>query len=211
MRENLTKVLEVLTLAEKIKFEMRHSWLSNGRQESVAEHTWRMSLMAVLLEPYLEQRVDMAKLLKMIIIHDLVEAEAGDIPAFNIVTEEVKLLKQQREQQAIRNLRDQLREPTGQEIYDLWYEFEEKQTYEAKVANALDKLEVQIQHNHADMGTWIEIEREFVFLMGRHTAFDKGLEEFRALIEEMAVLKMEAAGICTTTVKQGMLTQQQVS
>ncbi|WP_018479120.1 HD domain-containing protein [Pontibacter roseus] len=209
MRENLMKVLEVLTLAEKIKCEMRHSWLSNGRQESVAEHTWRMSLMAVLLEPYLEHPVDMARLLKMIILHDLVEAEAGDIPAFNIVNEETRLLKQQREQQAIENLRQQLSAPTGQEVYELWHEFEDKQTYEAKVANALDKLEVQIQHNHADMSTWIEIEREFVFLMGRHTAFDKGLEEFRALIEEMSVLKMEQAGICTTTVKERMMAKGQ--
>ncbi|MHC2990301.1 HAD family hydrolase [Pontibacter sp. HJ8] len=211
MREKLTKVLEVLTLAEKLKFELRHSWLSNGRQESVAEHTWRMSLMAILLEPYLEHPVDMTRLLKMIILHDLVEAEAGDIPAFNLVDENIKLRKQQREQQAIENLRQQLSASTGQELYELWHEFEEKETYEAKVANALDKLEVRIQHNHADISTWIEIEQEFVFLMGNHTNFDKGLEEFRILIEEMAVLKMEGAGICTSTVKQRMMTKGSVS
>lgn len=211
MRENLTKVLEVLTLAEKLKFELRHSWLSNGRQESVAEHTWRMSLMAMLLEPYLEHPVDMARLLKMIILHDLVEAEAGDIPAFDLADENIKLRKQQREQQAIENLRQKLSASTGQELYELWYEFEEKETYEAKVANALDKLEVRIQHNHADISTWIEVEQEFVFLMGNHTNFDTGLEEFRILIEEMAVLKMESAGICTSTVKQRMMTKSSVS
>lgn len=54
-KEQLLAVLEVLKLAEKLKFELRHSWLSNERQESVAEHTWRMSLMAVLLEPLLDQ------------------------------------------------------------------------------------------------------------------------------------------------------------
>jgi putative hydrolases of HD superfamily len=62
---------------------MRNSWLSNGRQESVAEHTWRVTLMAILIEFYLKQKVDTSKLLKMITIHELVEAEAGDIPAFN--------------------------------------------------------------------------------------------------------------------------------
>ncbi len=67
----LTAILEVLKLAERLKFELRHSYTSDGRQESVAEHTWRMSLMALLLEPYLEQRVNTGKLLKMIVIHDL--------------------------------------------------------------------------------------------------------------------------------------------
>jgi putative hydrolase of HD superfamily len=74
----LAAIMDVLQLAEKLKFELRHSWLSNGRQKSVAEHTWRMLLMAILIEPLLDQKVDLARLLKMIIIHDLVEAEAGD-------------------------------------------------------------------------------------------------------------------------------------
>jgi putative hydrolases of HD superfamily len=204
MKNELKKVLEVLALAEKLKFELRHSWLSNGRQESVAEHTWRMSLMAVLLEPYLDQKLDMARTLKMIIVHDLVEAEAGDIPAFFVMDATARELKQAKEQQAIENLRQQLGPEIGQHIYELWYEFEDKATYEAKVANALDKLEVQIQHNHADMSTWIEIEHEFVFLMGKHTGFDSCLEQFRELIEEMAVLKLETAGICTSSVKERM-------
>lgn len=86
-------ILQVIALAEKLKYEMRHSWLSNGRQESVAEHTWRMSLMAVLVQPYLDKTVQMEKLLKMVIIHDLVEAEAGDIPAFDTMNSEELQLK----------------------------------------------------------------------------------------------------------------------
>ena len=82
MKEQISSILEVLTLAERLKFELRHSYISSGRQESVAEHSWRMSLMAVLMEPLLRQKIDMARLLKMIIIHDLVEAEAKDISAF---------------------------------------------------------------------------------------------------------------------------------
>ena len=69
-------ILQVIALAEKLKYEMRHSWLSNGRQESVAEHTWRMSLMAILVEPYLDQKVNIEKLLKMVIIHDLVRSRS---------------------------------------------------------------------------------------------------------------------------------------
>lgn len=197
-------MLEVLHLAEKLKYEMRHSWLSNGRQESVAEHTWRMSLMVVLLEPYLDQEIDVARTLKMVIVHDLVEAEAGDVPAFNINSIELKEAKQQKELQAIENLRKTLGNGIGQHVYELWHEFEEKATYEARVANALDKLEVQLQHNHADMNTWLEIEQEFVFLMGRHTEFDTCLNSLRELIEEFAVQKMEAAGIAPEEVKRRM-------
>src|SRR6266487_5222640 len=81
MKTQITSILEVLKLAERLKFELRHSYTSSGRQESVAEHTWRMSLMAVLIEPLLKQKIDTARLLKMVILHDLVEAEAKDISA----------------------------------------------------------------------------------------------------------------------------------
>jgi putative hydrolases of HD superfamily len=61
---------------------MRHSWLSDGRQEDVAEHTWRMALMALLLHSYLDQKVDLLKALKIILVHDLVEINYKDSPAF---------------------------------------------------------------------------------------------------------------------------------
>lgn len=93
MKTNLQNILKIIKLAEKLKSELRHSWLSDGRQESVAEHTWRVSLMAVLVEPYLTDRVDITKLLKMIIIHDLVEAEARDIPAFYTMDNEERKKK----------------------------------------------------------------------------------------------------------------------
>ena len=85
MKYEISNILKVLILAEKLKFELRHSYLSNGRQESVAEHTWRMSLMAVLIEPLLMHKIDMARNLKMIIIHDLVEAEATDVSALDVL------------------------------------------------------------------------------------------------------------------------------
>ena len=150
MEKQISSILKVLTLAERLKFELRHSYTSSGRQESVAEHCWRMSLMAVLIEPLLTKKVNTARLLKMIIIHDLVEAEAKDISALDVLRNpEIKIKKLEDEKRAIENLRSALKETNGQEIYDLFYEFENKETYESKIANALDKLEVQLQHNHA--------------------------------------------------------------
>lgn len=202
MKEKLESILKVLTLAERLKFELRHSYTSSGRQESVAEHSWRMSLMAVLIEPLLPRRVDTARLLKMIIIHDLVEAEAKDVSALDVLRNpQIKILKAERERQAIENLKDSLININGQEIYDLFYEFENKETYESKVANAFDKLEVQLQHNHADISTWEEIEYDMTFMMDKHTEFDETITLLKKLIEDEGDLKMKSAGIDTALVK----------
>ena len=208
MKTQISSILNILTLAERLKFELRHSYTSNGRQESVAEHTWRMSLMAVLIEPLLKQKVDTSRLLKMIIIHDLVEAEAKDVSALDVLRNpELKVQKAEKEKEAIENLRSVLLEINGQEIYDLFYEFEHKETYEAKVANALDKLEVQLQHNHADFSTWEEIEYDMSFMMDKHVLFDETLFELKTQIEDEAEKKMEAAGIDTSIVRRRVLRQ----
>lgn len=202
METQLVNILKVLKLAERLKFELRHSYLSNGRQESVAEHTWRMSLMAVLLEPLLTVKVDMTKLLKMIIIHDLVEAEAKDVSALDLLRNpELRTEKAKREKKAIENLRMNLLEINGQEIHDLFWEFEAKETYEAKVANALDKLEVQLQHNHADLSTWEEIEYGMSFMMDMHVEFDSTLTSLKNLIEGEAEAKMTEAGLNGAAIK----------
>ncbi|MBM7703487.1 HD domain-containing protein [Metabacillus iocasae] len=202
MQPNLTQILEVIKLGEKLKHEMRHSWLSNGRQESVAEHTWRVSLMAVLIEPYLTQKIHTSKLLKMIIIHDLVEAEAGDIPAFDTLdNQRLKEQKASNEMKAIERIRDMLGSELGTELYELWLEFEQKETYEAKVANALDKLEAQIQHNEADLSTWLEIEHEMSFLLDKHVQFDPIMQQLKSLIEQEAEAKLVDGGVDVDAIK----------
>jgi putative hydrolases of HD superfamily len=203
MEKKIISILKVLTLAERLKFELRHSYTSNGRQESVAEHTWRMSLMAVLIEPLLKQKVDTARLLKMIILHDLVEAEATDISALDVLRNpEIRVDKVEKEKKAIENLRLALQDTNGQEIYDLFYEFEEKETYEAKVANALDKLEVQLQHNHADFSSWEEIEYDMSYMMDKHVLFDPTLFELKTQIENQATEKMQSNGVDIIAVKE---------
>ena len=104
----------------------------------------------------------------------------------------LRLHKIEKEKQAIENLRLALKETNGQEIYDLFYEFEEKETYESKVANALDKLEVQLQHNHADFSTWEEIEYDMSYMMDKHVLFDRHLFELKTQIEKEADDKMKS-------------------
>ncbi|MCG8353819.1 MAG: HD domain-containing protein [Chloroflexales bacterium] len=190
----ITAILELLTLAERLKCELRHSWLSDGRRESVAEHTWQMALMAVVLHPHLEHQADLCRTLKMVLIHDLVEAEAGDVPFFE--TGARKEAKAAREQAAITRIRDLLPEPSGQEIAALWYEFEAGETVEAAFARALDNLEVQVQHNLADLSTWQEIEYDLVYTkMDRHCQHDAFLALFCNAVKQEAERKMKSAGL----------------
>ena len=196
MENELRKILQFIGKAEKLKREMRHSWLSDKRQESVAEHTWRMSLMAMLLKDKLQVEVNIEKVLKMIIVHDLVEIEAGDVSALDVLRNpEIKKDKVANELQAIEQIKNELSGELGQEIYELWMEFEEKESLEARFSNALDKLEVQIQHNHAPLDTWEEIEFKMVYMMDKHVAFDGNMGVFKDLIVEQAEEKMQAGGL----------------
>ena len=157
-QQDLSQFLEICHLAERLKSELRHSWLSCGRQESVAEHSWRLTLMCFLLQPHLDPCVDMAKVLKMALIHDLVEAEAGDIPAFEIDKNSAQQ-KRVREHQAMQNIQQSLSNAVGDEIALLWYEFDAGESYTAKLVLALDKLECKLQHLEADLSTWNATEK----------------------------------------------------
>lgn len=193
---SLSDIYAFLHTAEKLKNELRHSFTSAGRQESVAEHTWRMALMAVLLASKLDKRVNFEKLLKMIVIHDIVEIQAGDTPVpFMVGNDALKKKKEERELAAIENVRTTLGPVIGGELHQLWMEFEARETYEAKVANALDKLEVQMQHNEADISTWIPVEYDLIYSRRQYTRFDPVLDELRMMIEQEAEAKLTTAGI----------------
>jgi putative hydrolase of HD superfamily len=199
MQDSIKSILSLLRLAERLKFELRHSWLSCGRQESVAEHTWQMALMALLVHRHLEKPVHLEHTLKMILVHDLVEAE--DIPFFETGSRQEQ--KAQREQEAIENIRQMLNAETGREIYDLFQEFELAGTLEAKFAKALDNLEVQIQHNLADFSTWEEIEYDLVYTkMDEPCSHDSFLREVCDAVKAEAEIKMEKDGVNPQKIKQ---------
>lgn len=201
MIDQVKRILDFLALSERLKLELRHSWLSNGRQESVAEHSWQMALMALLMHRHLQQPVDIEKTLKMILVHDLVEAEVGDVPFFD--TGERKRLKAVRERAAIEKIRGALDAATGQEIYELWQEYEAKATAESRFAGALDHLEVQVQHNLADFATWEPIEYDLVYTkMDGPCAADPFLAAFCSAVKEQAERKMAAGGVDPAAIRQ---------
>lgn len=139
----IIEILDFLRDAEQLKNTIRSSYTSTGRSESVAEHTWRLCLMAMVFEKAFPE-VDMSRVIKICLIHDLGEAVNGDIPAPEQSGSSDKAEAERRDLlQLLGPLSDSLR--SG--IVELWDEYEQAATPEAKTAKALDKLETIIQHN----------------------------------------------------------------
>ena len=147
-------LLNVLHTAEKLKDTARHSYTSNGRQESVAEHTFRLALMAYFIKDEFPG-ADIDKVIKMCLIHDLGEAFTGDIPAFEKTSAD-----EDNEKRLLYDWVKRLPAPYNSEMIALYREMEMRQTLEAKLFKALDGLEAVIQHNEADLSTWSDNEYE---------------------------------------------------
>ncbi|ELR65940.1 Hydrolase (HAD superfamily) [Photobacterium marinum] len=142
----LEGVLTFLRAAEQLKNTMRSAYTSEGRQESTAEHTWRLCLMVMMFEhDFLD--IDFTRLLKMCIIHDLGEAISGDIPAIEQVPGQDKA---QQERLDLQQLIEPLPGYLQQDILSLWDEYEQASSPEAKLAKAMDKLETLLQHTQGD-------------------------------------------------------------
>lgn len=154
------KLIEVLSVAERLKDAVRHSYTSGGRRESVAEHSWRITLMAYFVSDEFPE-ADLLKIMKMCLIHDLGEAFTGDIPAF-----EKTVKDSEKEADALGEWVKTLPEPFNKEMSELYQEMEEQQTLEARIYKALDKLEALIQHNESDIKTWIPLEYDLQMTYG---------------------------------------------
>lgn len=151
---DIREMLEILHLSERLKDTLRHSWTSQGRRESVAEHSWRLSLMACLIRDEFPE-ADWEKVLTMAALHDMGECFTGDIPAFWKTDAD-----RATEDRALEAWCKSVSEPLGGKLAALFREMEELQTVESRIVKALDKLEVLIQHNEAEISTWIDVEYE---------------------------------------------------
>lgn len=134
--------LVFLREAERLKSVLRSAHTSTGRQESTAEHSWRLALLALVFEDDLGD-VDICKVLKLCLVHDLGEALGGDVPA---IEAQAHSLKGDRERRDLLSMTAQLDQPTRDQIMTLFDEYEAAATPEAQVVKALDKLETILQH-----------------------------------------------------------------
>lgn len=151
---NPRKLLEAVSIAERLKDATRHCYTRNGRHESVAEHSWMMTLIAFFIKDEFPD-VDMDKVIRMCIIHDLGEAFTGDIPTFEKTNANEKT-----EETLLSDWVSTLPENQRVEMYSLYEEMKKRETIEAKIYKAIDSLEALIQHNISDLSTWIDREYE---------------------------------------------------
>lgn len=182
------QLLQILAVAEKLKCNTRHSYTSTGRHESVAEHSWRISLMAMVLTGTFPD-ADMDKVIRMCLIHDLGEAFTGDIPAFDKTQANTDA-----EENALHSWVATLPEPVREEFSRLLAEMEAMQTREARLYKALDKIEAVIQHNEADIATWLPLEYDLQLRYGsREMQCDPFMQALKACVDDWTRAKIAAA------------------
>lgn len=138
-KDRFSKQIEFIVEIDKLKHIERQSALCDGtRQENDTEHSWHIALMAMLLTEYTQPNIDQLKVIKMLLIHDLVEIYAGDTFAYDVIENSTK---EKREREAANRIFGLLPEDQAEEMLTLWNEFESTSTPEALFASALDKLQ----------------------------------------------------------------------
>ena len=183
---NTRDYLDILHVAEKLKDTPRHCTTTQGRTESVAEHSWRVSLMALLLRREFPD-VDIDRVVDMCLIHDLGECFTGDIPTF-IKTDSDRSVEDSLLDQWVSSLPEEV----STELKSLYAEMEAQETKESKIYKALDKLEALIQHNESPLSTWSENEYELNKTYAFNTVeFSDWLTELRKEILQDTIDKID--------------------
>ena len=179
------ELLEALQIAERLKDATRHCYTKNGRHESVAEHSWMMTLMAYFMKDEFPE-VDMDKVVRMCIIHDLGECFTGDIPTFDKTA-----VHEENEETLLYSWVRTLPENYANEMIALYEEMSERKTIESKIYKAIDGLEALIQHNISDLSTWIPKEYELnKTYADDKVAFSEYLTELREEIRKDTMKKI---------------------
>ncbi|NMB56447.1 HD domain-containing protein [Candidatus Beckwithbacteria bacterium] len=153
MKNKYLEILNFLNFCEKLKSTLRHNWITGGRQESVAEHTWRMALLLILVKEEFELKINLEKALFIVIIHDISEIIDGDTPGFRKNKE-----NRQKEAENLKKIIRLIPQKSQPSFKNAFEEYEEQKTIEAKIVKVIDRLETQLQHLNSGNKYWIEEE-----------------------------------------------------
>ena len=182
-------LLEAMHVAERLKDATRHCYTSGRRHESVAEHSWRMALMAYFLKDEFPE-ADMDKVIKMCLIHDLGEAFTGDIPTFDKTQAD-----EETEEDLLYRWVDSLPSYYATELRALYEEMDTRQTLEARLYKVIDGLEAVLQHNESPLDTWIPREYDLnLHYAEDRVGFSPYLTELRKALREDTLKKFETEG-----------------
>ncbi len=182
----IKQLLEVMHLAERLKNNTRHCVSSQRRPESVAEHSWRLSLLCYFVKDEFPT-ADLGKLLQMAVLHDMGECFIGDIPSFEKTDAD-----RAAEAAALSAWVASLPAPYCSELAALYHEMECLETLEAKIYKALDNLEAVIQHNESPLDTWLPLEHELQLTYGGDkVGFSPYLQALKAQLNADSIQKMK--------------------
>ena len=183
------RYIEFLNAIEKLKCNTRHSWTSSGRQESVAEHSWRLAVMAMLCaDEY--PALDIDRVIKMCLVHDLGEALTGDVPAFLKTAQD-----EHEEERAIASLLSLLPTEMRAELTALFAEMSAMETAEARLYKALDNIEALVSHNEAPISTWLPREYQENLTYGDgNAAWSPWTQALREAVRRESIEKIDREG-----------------
>lgn len=187
MKTSLARYLEAIKLLEKIKEVKRMtSSTVSGDRESSAEHSWSVAVLAWLFAPKLaeefNQSLDTCRMVKMALMHDLVEIIAGDVPVFNRAA---RLAIKDEEEAAADEIFKKIPQPLGDELREIWQEYESKKTLEARIVKGLDRLSGAISRLTTGQGWPSEITPEDVDeIQSPQIGFSQTLKELYHLIKK---------------------------
>ncbi len=152
--ESLSQQIGFILEIDRLKSVLRRtSLLDRSRRENTAEHSWQIALMAILLAEYADPQVDINHVVMMLLVHDLVEIDAGDTPIYD---EQARATQADRERRAADRIFGLLPQDQGQRLRALWEEFEAHETPEARFANAMDRLQPLLNGYFTTGSTWKE-------------------------------------------------------
>ena len=176
--ERLLKQMDFIKEIDKIKYiERRTKLFNSNRRENDAEHSWHLAMMAIVLAEHSNEPVDILKVVKMVLIHDIVEIDSGDIFIYDT---EMNHNNSEVERKAAQRIFGMLPREQAEEFIALWEEFEANETAEAKFAKAVDRLEPLLQNSSNNGGTWQEygvkhsqvIDKKIIINEGSETLWD---------------------------------------
>lgn len=174
MRERLEKQFDFCREIDKEKFIQRQTYLTDAlRKENDAEHAWHMAIMTILLSEYANEKIDVLKTVTMLLIHDIVEIDAGDTYAYD---EEAKKTQREREEKASERIFGLLPSDQKEQLQKLWEEFEAGETPEARFARTMDNIQPVMLNAATDGKAWEEHGVYLEQILKRNTNTAKGSE-----------------------------------
>ncbi len=170
--ERLLKQIEFIKEIDKIKYIQRQTKLFNSdRRENDAEHSWHLAMMALVLAEHSNAPINILKILKMVLIHDIVEIDTGDVFIYDTLKNHTNTEEELKSAKRIFGI---LPEEQSKELMEIWLEFEEGKTNEAKFAKALDRFEPTLQNDSNNGGTWYDFDVEYQKVHEKTKIIDKG-------------------------------------